>query len=92
MHTAENVWTKRAETGPFPAAGRFRSGARLQGSPFNLDVGKHGDTGTSELELLRALREDQADVGALGDSTWARQVAQGRVDPRLLRSIWTSPG
>src|SRR5436305_3673915 len=59
---------------------------------FDLDVGKHGDTGTSELEVLRALREDQADAGALGDTTWIRQVAEGRVDTRQVRPIWTSPG
>jgi phosphonate transport system substrate-binding protein len=59
---------------------------------FDLDVGKHGDTGTSELEVLRALQNDQADAGALGDSTWLRQVTQGRVDTKLIRPIWTSPG
>jgi len=59
---------------------------------FDLDVGKHGDTGTSELEVLRALREGQADVGALGDATWERQVANGRVDVEKIRPIWTSPG
>jgi phosphonate transport system substrate-binding protein len=59
---------------------------------FDLDVGKHGDTGTSELEVLRALREGKADAGALGDTTWIRQVAEGRVDTRQIRPIWTSPG
>lgn len=59
---------------------------------FNLDVGKHGDTGTSELEVLRALREGEADAGALGETTWTRQVARGRVDPEQLRLFWTSPG
>jgi ABC-type phosphate/phosphonate transport system substrate-binding protein len=59
---------------------------------FDLDVGKHGDTGTSELEVLRALREGQADAGALGDTTWIRQLAEGRIDPRQVSPIWTSPG
>ncbi len=59
---------------------------------FDLDVGKHGDTGTSELEVLRALRENEADAGALGDTTWIRQVAEGRVDPNQIRPIWTSAG
>src|SRR5258708_1809945 len=31
---------------------------------FDLDVGKHGDTGTSELEVLRALQAGEADAGA----------------------------
>jgi ABC-type phosphate/phosphonate transport system substrate-binding protein len=59
---------------------------------FDLDVGKHGDTGTSELEVLRALRDGEADAGALGVSTWIRQVAEGRVNERQIRPIWTSPG
>ena len=52
---------------------------------FDLDVGKHGDTGTSELEVLRALRDNLADVGAIGDATWAKQLAEGRVDPAQIR-------
>jgi len=59
---------------------------------FDLDVGKHGDMGTSELEVLRALSEGQADVGALGDATWIKQVAEGRVDTSRIRALWTSPG
>jgi phosphonate transport system substrate-binding protein len=59
---------------------------------FDLDVGKHGDTGTSELEVLRALREGRADVGAIGETTWIRQVAEGRVEARSIQPFWTSPG
>jgi ABC-type phosphate/phosphonate transport system substrate-binding protein len=59
---------------------------------FDLDVGKHGDTGTSELEVLRALREAKADAGALGEATWIHQVGQEKIDPRQVRPIWTSPG
>ncbi|MCC2671564.1 MAG: phosphate transporter substrate-binding protein, partial [Armatimonadetes bacterium] len=61
-------------------------------SRFNLDVGKHGDTGTSELEVLRALHDGEADAGAMADSTWINQVAAGTVDPAQLRVIWTTPG
>jgi ABC-type phosphate/phosphonate transport system substrate-binding protein len=59
---------------------------------FDLDVGKHGDTGTSELEVLQALAEGRADAGMIGESTWARQVERGRVDADRLRAVWTSPG
>lgn len=59
---------------------------------FDLDVGKHGDTGTSEQEVLRALREGQADVGALAETTWKRHLAEGRIDAGQIRAIWTSPG
>jgi ABC-type phosphate/phosphonate transport system substrate-binding protein len=59
---------------------------------FDLDVGKHGDTGGSEEEVLRALREGRADAGALGEPAWNLAVAEGRVDPRQVRAVWTSPG
>ena len=58
---------------------------------FDLDVGKHGDTGTSEIEVLKALHEDRADAGAVGDATWVRELEQGHVNSGLVRSIWTSP-
>src|SRR5207302_8266559 len=56
---------------------------------YDLDVGKHGDTGASELEVLQALKNGKADAGALAASTWARESAAGRVNGRV---IWTSPG
>ncbi len=59
---------------------------------FDLDVGKHGDTGTSELEVLRALREGQADIGVVGDTTWARLLNDRKIDPREIQPFWTSPG
>jgi ABC-type phosphate/phosphonate transport system substrate-binding protein len=42
--------------------------------------------------VLRALAEGRADAGATGDTTWARQPTEGRVDPRQVRPTWTSPG
>jgi ABC-type phosphate/phosphonate transport system substrate-binding protein len=59
---------------------------------FDVDVGKHGDTGSSELEVLKALRDGHADAGALAESTWLGQVAKGRIDPGQFGPIWTSPG
>ena len=59
---------------------------------FDLDVGKHGDTGASELEVLRAMREGEADAGALAESVWDRQVAERRIDAGQVRPIWRSPG
>jgi phosphonate transport system substrate-binding protein len=58
---------------------------------FDVDVGKHGDTGTSELDVLKALQEGRADAGALGDTTWIRQVSEGRVDSKQLQPVWSSP-
>jgi ABC-type phosphate/phosphonate transport system substrate-binding protein len=57
---------------------------------FDLDVGKHGDTGTSELEVLRALHAGEADAGAIGYVTWIREQELGRIDTARLRSVWTS--
>jgi ABC-type phosphate/phosphonate transport system substrate-binding protein len=59
---------------------------------FDLDVGKHGDTGTSELEVLKALRDGRADAGALSEACWLGQAAKGQVDIGQFRPIWTSPG
>lgn len=59
---------------------------------FDTDVGKHGDTGTSEEEVVRAVLNREADAGALGKATWDAYVATGRIDPQKLRIFWTSPG
>src|SRR5262245_30967486 len=47
---------------------------------FDTDVGKHGDTGTSEEEVIRAVLTGQADAGALGKATWDANVGAGRID------------
>jgi phosphate/phosphite/phosphonate ABC transporter binding protein len=59
---------------------------------FDLDVGKHGDTGTSEVEVLNAVMRGEADAGAVGDQYWARALAEGLVESSKVRAIWTSPG
>jgi phosphonate transport system substrate-binding protein len=59
---------------------------------FNVDVGKHGDTGTSELDVLRAIVEGKADAGAVGSATWLTLLESGKVDANVLESVWTSPG
>lgn len=59
---------------------------------FNLDVGKHGDTGTSEYEVLRAIQSGEADAGAIGENTWIRMLEQGLVENNEIQAIWTSPG
>src|ERR1700747_895935 len=37
---------------------------------FDSDVGKHGDTGTSEVEVVRAILDGRADTGAIGSPFW----------------------
>lgn len=58
---------------------------------FDLDVGKHGDTGTSEVEVLDAVLRGQADAGAVGDQYWARTLSEGNLDRSRIKAIWTSP-
>ena len=58
---------------------------------FDTDLGKHGDTGTSELDVLAALRDGRAQAGTLGDLVWVNEQAAGRVDPASLEVLWTTP-
>jgi ABC-type phosphate/phosphonate transport system substrate-binding protein len=59
--------------------------------PFDTDLGKHGDTGTSELDVLRALHDGRADAGTVGDLVWVGEQAAGRVDPTKVAVLWTTP-
>jgi phosphonate transport system substrate-binding protein len=54
---------------------------------FDSDVGKHGDTGRSELDAMRAVFDDEADVAALGITTWQQLQQAGDVG---LSPVWTS--
>src|SRR5205809_9098 len=54
-----------------------------------IDVGKHGDTGASELEVVRAVAEGQAEAGMIGAPTWARLISEGATHG--LTAMWTSP-
>src|SRR5262249_21230007 len=38
---------------------------------FDTDLGKHGDTGTSEVDVLRAVLDGRADAGAIGGPFWS---------------------
>jgi phosphonate transport system substrate-binding protein len=58
---------------------------------FNSDLGKHGDTGTSEAEVVRAVLDGRADAGAIG-SPFLRKLRSERLVPEgALIEIWTSP-
>lgn len=58
---------------------------------FNTDVGKHGDTGRSETEVLRALLDGRADAGAVGSPFWQTVRDEKLVPADALTEIWTSP-
>jgi phosphonate transport system substrate-binding protein len=59
---------------------------------FDTDIGKHGDTGTSEQEVIAAVMEGSAEAGAIGKATWDAIVANGSVDTSSLGIFWTSHG
>ncbi len=57
---------------------------------FDSDVGKHGDTGRSDLDALLAVTEDRADVAAVGVNTWASLTAAGDAATGDLEVVWES--
>jgi phosphonate transport system substrate-binding protein len=54
------------------------------------DLGKHGDTGRSELDAIRAVLDEQADAAAIGVSTW-EAIGKEDLMPGALTAFWTSP-
>src|SRR5262249_12380723 len=48
----------------------LREGRDYRTLRFDSDVGKHGDTGTSEVEVVRAVLDGRADAGAIGSPFW----------------------
>ena len=58
---------------------------------FDLDVGKHGDTGSSESAVLNAVASGQAEAGAVGDPFWAMALKQRVIDGDKVRLLWTTP-
>ena len=69
----------------------MREGSDYRTLRFNTDLGKHGDTGASEVEVVRAVLDGRADAGAIGSPFWDT-VRQERLVPEgALREIWSSP-
>ena len=58
---------------------------------FDTDLGKHGDTGDSELRVIRAVAEGAADAGALGEPTLAAFRADRVPAVADLEVSWRSP-
>ncbi len=65
---------------------------RVKVISFDSDLGKHGDTGNSELDVLQALRENQADAGTIGDLVWVNEQAAGHIDSSQIGVLYTTPG
>ena len=58
---------------------------------FDTDLGKHGDTGDSELRVLHAVAAREALLGAVGDATWSGLKADARPETQALEVVWRSP-
>jgi phosphonate transport system substrate-binding protein len=69
----------------------MREGSDYRTLRFNSDLGKHGDTGTSEVEVVRAVLDGQADAGAVGSPFWETVRKERLVPEGALREIWSSP-
>ncbi|WP_291411724.1 PhnD/SsuA/transferrin family substrate-binding protein [Actinophytocola sp.] len=57
---------------------------------LNSDVGKHGDTGRSELDALRMVVDEKADAAAIGINTW-EAIGRDELMPGAFEAFWTSP-
>ena len=75
----------------FLAQAGLVEGRDYQSLRFDTDLGKHGDTGTSEVDVLRAVLNGEADAGAVGSPFWAG-VRSGQLVPSgAVETIWSSP-
>ena len=69
----------------------MREGRDYRALRFDSDLGKHGDTGTSEVEVVRAVLDGRADAGAIGSPFWNTVRSEKLVPESGLREIWSSP-
>jgi ABC-type phosphate/phosphonate transport system substrate-binding protein len=67
------------------------AGAEPELVRFDTDLGKHGDTGDSEVRVVEAVARGDADAGALGDATWVALRAEGHPAVADLELAWRSP-
>jgi len=69
----------------------MREGRDYRTLRFDSDVGKHGDTGASEVEVVRAVLDGRADAGAIGSPFWKTVRDERLVPEGALREVWSSP-
>jgi len=58
---------------------------------FDTDLGKHGDTGDSELHVVRAVAAGGADAGAISAAYFSAFRAEGVPEVADLQVAWRSP-
>ncbi len=66
-------------------------GTDYQATRFNTDLGKHGDTGTSEADVLRAVMNGDVDAGMVGTPFWHGIQEKNLVPAGSIEAVWTSP-
>lgn len=69
----------------------MREGSDYRTLRFDSDLGKHGDTGASEVEVVRAVLDGRADAGAIGSPFWNTVRDEHLVPEGSLSEIWSSP-
>jgi phosphonate transport system substrate-binding protein len=69
----------------------MREGRDYRTLRFDSDLGKHGDTGTSEVDVVRAVLDGQADAGAIGSPFWNTVRSERLVPEGGLHEVWSSP-
>jgi phosphonate transport system substrate-binding protein len=69
----------------------MREGTDYRTLRFDSDLGKHGDTGASEVEVVRAVLDGRADAGAIGSPFWNSVRNERLVPEGGLHEIWSSP-
>lgn len=75
----------------FLAAEQLVEGRDYTSLRINTDVGKHGDTGTSEVEVLKAVLDGRIDAGAVGSPFWSGVLEQQLVPAGAVSVVWSSP-
>lgn len=75
----------------FLAQQHLEEGRDYRSLRLDTDLGKHGDTGTSEVDVLRAVLDGRADAGAVGSPFWAAARDQRIAPTGALGVVWASP-
>jgi ABC-type phosphate/phosphonate transport system substrate-binding protein len=57
---------------------------------FNVDVGKHGDTGTSEVDALKSVLQGKADAAFVGSPFWDGVADKKLVPAGAVAAVWSS--
>jgi phosphonate transport system substrate-binding protein len=59
--------------------------------PFDIHVGKHGDTQDAELAVLAAVHGGRVQAGSVGTRIWTTENAASRIDLSKVEVLWTTP-